>query len=177
MIEIARNYLDAGLCVLPARRTEKRPSVGQWKRYRDRLPTDAEISAWMANGPDALCILCGTISGNAEMIDFDAGGELFDAWASRLPPDLRARLVVERTQRDGRHVFYRCETPVCGNMKLAQRQRDDAVITLIETRGEGGLFLCAPTAEYQLLQGDLANPPVLTEAERDLLPAGRVGTQ
>lgn len=155
--------------MLPATRAEKRPAVGQWKRYRERLPTEAELSAWMANGPDALCIICGRVSGCAEMIDFDAGGELFDAWSARIPPDLLARLVIERTQRDGRHVFYRCQTSVCGNMKLAQRQRDGKVVTLIETRGEGGLFLCAPTPGYVLLQGDLAHPPVLTEAERDAL--------
>src|SRR5690606_26806762 len=64
---------------------------------------------------------------------------------------------------------YRCQTSVCGNMKLAQRQRDGKIVTLIETRGEGGLFLCAPTPGYALLQGELCNPPVLTEAERDVL--------
>lgn len=169
MDDHARQYLQAGLCVLPAKRAEKRPAVGQWKRYRERLPTEAELSAWLANGPDALCIICGQVSGCAEMIDFDAGGELFDAWAARVPPHILAKLVIERTQRDGRHVFYRCQTRVCGNMKLAQRQRDGKVVTLIETRGEGGLFLCAPTPGYVLLQGDLANPPVLTEAERDVL--------
>jgi hypothetical protein len=164
-------YLEAGLCVLPAIRAEKRPAVGQWKGYRERLPTAAELAAWFANGPDALCIICGRVSGNAEMIDFDAGGELFDAWSKRIPPDLLARLAVESTQRGGRHVFYRCQTPVCGNMKLAQRRDNDKTITLIETRGEGGLFLCSPTAGYQLLQGDLANPPVLAEGERDALLA------
>lgn len=169
MDDLARQYLQAGLCVLPARRAEKRPAVGQWKRYRERLPTEAELSAWLANGPEALCILCGQISGCAEMIDFDASGELFDAWAARIPRDLLFRLVIERTQRDGRHIFYRCQTTVCGNMKLAQRQRDGKIVTLIETRGEGGLFLCAPTPGYVLLQGDLADPPVLTETERDVL--------
>ena len=165
----ANAYLAAGLCVLPAIRAEKRPVVGQWKRYRIRLPTEAELSAWFDNGPDAVCIVCGAVSGNAEMIDFDAGGELFDAWARRIPADLLARLVVETTQRGGRHVFYRCKAPVCGNMKLAQRREGDKTVTLIETRGEGGLFLCAPTAGYAAIQGDLRTPPVLTEADRDTL--------
>ncbi len=169
LADAARKYLAAGLCALPARRAEKRPAVGRWKQYRKRLPTVAEVSAWFANGPDALCIICGRVSGNGEMIDFDAGGELFEAWAQRIPPELLARLVIESTQRGGRHVWYRCEAEVCGNMKLAQRLDGDKVVTLIETRGEGGLFLCAPTAGYELIQGDLANPPVLTMAERDVL--------
>ncbi|MFW6062255.1 MAG: DUF3987 domain-containing protein [Planctomycetota bacterium] len=169
IIDAARAYLAAGQCVLPARRDQKRPVVGQWKQYRLRRPTQAELEAWMANGPDALCILCGRISGNGEMIDFDAGGELFEAWASQIPADLLAKLVIETTQRDGRHVHYRCESEVCGNLKLAQRREGENVVTLIETRGEGGLFLCAPTPGYELIQGDLARPPVITEAERDIL--------
>lgn len=167
--DAARACMAAGICVLPAKRVEKRPAVGQWKQYRSRLPTDVEWSAWLANGIDALCIVCGRVSGNAEMIDFDAGGELFDAWTARISPDLLAKLVIEKTQRDGRHIFYRCQAEVCGNMKLAQRLVVGKIVTLIETRGEGGLFLCAPTPGYALLQGDLARPPVLTADERDAL--------
>jgi hypothetical protein len=169
MRDVATTYLSAGLCVLPARRAEKRPAVGRWKRYRTRMPTEVEVRAWFANGPDALCILCGAVSGNLEIIDFDAGAELFDAWWDRVPADLYERLVVQSTQSGGRHAVYRCEAPVCGNLKLAQRKNDEKVVTLIETRGEGGLFLCAPTPGYEVIQGDLANPPVLTEAERDVL--------
>ncbi|HNO80369.1 MAG TPA: DUF3987 domain-containing protein, partial [Phycisphaerae bacterium] len=134
-----------------------------------RLPTAAEGSTWFANEPDALCIICGRVSGHGEMIDFDAGGASYDAWARRVPHDLLSKLVIETTQRGGRHVWYRCESEVCGNMKLAQRLDGARTTTLIETRGEGGLFLCAPTAGYEVVQGDLANPPALTMAERDVL--------
>ncbi|GEM_PF-229414 len=168
----ARAYLSAGLCVLPARRAEKRPAVGRWKQYQKRLPTEAELSAWLANNPDAVCILCGQASGNAEILDFDAGGEKFEAWCAKVraaAPGLLERLVLSRTQSDGRHAAYRCIAAVSGNLKLAKRKVGDKVVTLIETRGEGGLFLCAPTAGYKVIQGDLANLPVLTEAERDIL--------
>ena len=169
MKQAATRYLDAGLCVLPARRDQKRPVVGSWKRYQNTPPTETELSAWMANGPDAVCILCGRASGNLEIIDFDAGGELFLAWWDRVPDGLRDGLVVQTTQSGGRHVIYRCETEICGNLKLAQRKDGDELLTLIETRGQGGLFLCAPTAGYEVVQGDLCDPPVLTEAERDVL--------
>jgi len=42
-------------------------------------------------------------------------------------------------------------------------------MTLIETRGEGGLFLCAPTPGYTLHQGQFTDLPVLTDAQRELL--------
>ena len=171
--DAARAYLEAGLCVLPARRAEKRPAVGRWKQYQKRLPTPAELSAWLANTgqhPDAVCIVCGCASDNAEIIDFDAGGELYEAWRERIPAELRDRLVVERTPSGGYHVVYRCDAEICGNLKLAPRKGNDGkVVTLIETRGEGGLFLCAPTPGYEVIQGDLCDPPVLTEAERDVL--------
>ena len=172
LLTAAHTYLAAGLCVLPAHRSQKRPSVGRWKQYQTRLPTEAELSAWIANNPDALCILCGQASGNAEIIDFDARGELFDAWCLKVQaaaPGLLERLVLSRTQSDGRHAFYRCTTAVSGNLKLAQRRVGEKVVTLIETRGEGGLFLCAPTAGYEVIQGDLASPTMLTDAERDVL--------
>jgi hypothetical protein len=43
------------------------------------------------------------------------------------------------------------------------------MVTLIETRGEGGLFLCAPTLGYSLEQGSLTEIPVLTPQEREIL--------
>jgi len=184
--DAAHAYLSAGLCALPAIRAEKRPAVGRWKQYQTRMPTSAELSAWLANrhgrsgkGPDAVCILCGQASGNVEAIDFDlpsprlreagVGGKLFSAWWDRVPADLRDRLVIEITPSGGRHVIYRCVARISGNLKLAQRKADGKVVTLIETRGEGGLILCAPTAGYEIVQGDLCDPPCLTEAERDVL--------
>ena len=167
--DAAQAYLSAGLCTLPAIRAEKRPAVGRWKQYQRRLPTPAELSAWMANNPDAVCILCGAASNNAEIIDFDGGGELFSAWCERIPAELRDRLVIERTPSGGWHVIYHCIAAICGNLKLAQRRVGEKVVTLIETRGEGGLFLCAPTAGYEITQGDPCHLPVLTEDERDVL--------
>jgi hypothetical protein len=172
ILDAAQAYLSAGLCVLAATRAEKRPAVGPWKQYQTRRPTPAELSAWFVaprSTADAICILCGVASHNLEIIDFDAGGELFNVWWQRIPAELRERLVVERTPSGGWHVIYLCLVPICGNMKLAQRKVGDTIATLIETRGEGGLFLCAPTPGYELTQGDLCLLPRLSEAERDLL--------
>lgn len=41
--------------------------------------------------------------------------------------------------------------------------------TFIETRGEGGLFLCAPTEGYVITQGSFLEIPVLTSKERDIV--------
>ncbi len=163
------HYLQHGLSVLPAKRADKRPCIGSWKQYQQRLPTQTELDAWFSNPQDGICIITGRISGNLEIIDFDNGGELFDAWYQLVPADLRNRLVIEQTPSGGWHVIYRCESAISGNMKLAQRKDGSKIHTLIETRGEGGLFLCAPTDGYELMQGELTALSVLTESEREIL--------
>ncbi len=194
MIETARAYLSAGLCPLPAILAEKRPALPAWKQYQQRLPTEHQLQHWFTDS-QPICLLTGAVSGNLELIDFDFGGEMFDPWREMVEeaaPGLVERLVVERSQSGGRHVVYRCEAPIPGNQKLAQRivqapDQQEMVIdgkryrphrvgdgfevtcTLIETRGEGGLFLCHPTPGYALEQGDLRNLPVLTEAERKII--------
>jgi len=196
MIQAAQSYLAAGLSVLPSIWAQKRPAVAAWSPYQQRRPTAAEVRAWFSNGHSALCLVCGQASGNLEMLDFDAGGELFEPWCAAVreaAPGLLERLVIERTPSGGRHVAYRNRDVVCGNLKLAQRRvetpngepvaiggkkhvprkdtdgRWHVLLTLIETRGEGGLFLCAPSPGYELVQGDFTNLPVLTAEERDIL--------
>lgn len=169
MIESSKCYLNAGLSILPAKRADKRPCIGSWKQYQQRLPTRTELDAWFSNPQDGICIITGQISGNLEIIDFDNGGELFDAWYQLIPADLRNRLVIEQTPSGGWHVIYRCESAISGNMKLAQRKNGSKIHTLIETRGEGGLFLCAPTTGYELMQGELTHLSALAESEREIL--------
>jgi hypothetical protein len=188
----------AGLCALPAVREgeTKRVALKAWKEYQSRLPTSEELGRWFGDRCRAVCLVCGAVSGNLEMIDFDLGGEAFDAWRRAVEsaaPGLVDRVVVESTPSGGRHVVYRCEAAVCGNTKLAGkrieadgpedlvvgtksfRPRRDAegrwhiVVTLIETRGEGGMFLCAPSEGYAVLQGELLGPPAVTPDERDVL--------
>lgn len=195
-LETAITYLHAGLSVLPARRDQKRPALAGWKDYQARRPTEMEVSAWFANAHDALCVVTGCVSGNLELIDFDNGGELFDRWAALVEaeaPGLMGKVVIEQSQSGGWHVIYRCAEPVCGNIHLAQRavtaqdempvvlagksykpRRNAAgqweiILTLIETRGEGGLFLCSPTPGYEIVQGAISDPPMLSVAERDVL--------
>lgn len=195
----AFDYLRAGLCVLPAILEEKRPALPGWKQHQRRPPTERQVSVWFAE-ERPLCVLTGAVSGNLELLDFDHGAELYDAWRSLVDaeaPGLLDRLVIERSRSGGRHVVYRSEAPIPGNQRLAQRtlvvdgaepvaidgkqhkprkvgDHHEITLTLIETRGEGGLFLCAPTPGYVLEQGELTDVPMLTETERaELIDAAR----
>lgn len=187
----ATSYLEAGLSVLPACAREKRPTVPRWKPYQQRLPTATEITGWFRDAA-AMCVVTGAVSRNLEMLDFDLAGDRYEPWVATVQeraPALLERLVIERSQSGGRHVVYRCAAPVSGNLKLAQRAIDApdgqpvtiqgksyrprrhvgrwiVIVGLIETRGEGGLFLCAPTPGYELVHGDFTALPVLSEEER-----------
>ena len=172
--EAALGCLESGLSVLPAIRAQKRPACGNWKTWSERLPTRIEVEAWFANRRDGICIVAGAVSGNLECLDFDNKGELYEAWKAKIDPMLMALLTVERSPSGGYHVLYRCKEPVDGNMKLARGIRDGKLTTLIETRGEGGLFLCCPTEGYVLLQGDFAHMKTIEQDERKaLLEAAR----
>jgi hypothetical protein len=195
LIDPALAYLRAGLCVLPAHLAEKHPALASWKEFQSTPPTEQQIQNWFVNAP-AMCVVTGAVSGNLEMIDFDQQAELFDAWCALVREhegSLLDRLLGEASQSGGRHVIYRVQSPVPTNDKLAQRKvfvdgadqaaingkrykprkepdgRWSVIITLIETRGEGGLFLCAPSPGYEILQGTFVDLPVLTAEERELL--------
>jgi len=194
--ETSFSYLQAGLSVLPANVELKFAALPGWKQYQQRLPYDTELQNWFSNGNNGVCIVSGKVSGNLEMLDFDLCGEAFERWCELIRqtmPDILPLLVIEKSQSGGMHVVYRCETEISGNMKLAQRKQIVAcsdeveicgkkykphkdkdgnwfvILTLIETRGEGGLFLCAPSAGYELIQGNFTALPVLTAEDREIL--------
>ena len=167
--DVALKYLHAGLSVLPADLKTKCPLM-KWKTWQTQLPTEAEINSWFTAKTDAICIVCGKVSGNLEVMDFDNQGELFPKWKEAIPADLLAKLVIEQSPSGGYHVAYRCSVDeICGNVKLAQGVRNGNTTTLIETRGEGGLILCAPSEKYVLQQGDYGALPDLTHEEREKL--------
>jgi hypothetical protein len=158
---------ESGLNVLPATKTLKRP-VGSWREYRENRRAIDEAF----DHCDALAIVCGAVSGNVEIIDFDAQAVDFDDWCQRvaeLDADAAQALfscVLETTQSGGKHLAYRCETAVDGNLKLTTRNVDGAAKTTIETRGEGGIVIVAPTAGYTVVRGDWASLPVVSAATR-----------
>jgi hypothetical protein len=194
--EISFSYFKAGLSVLPANTKMKFAALSGWKEYQQRLPYDSEINNWFNNGNSGICIVTGKVSGNLEMIDFDIAAEMFEPWReiiAKESPDLLTKLVIEKSQSGGRHVIYRCQEQISKSLKLAKRKivvanNDEETFcgktfkpiqdtdgswyilpTYIETRGEGGLFLCAPTPGYELIQNDFTKISVISSDQRDIL--------
>lgn len=166
--DVARRYYAAGLNVLPAIRKEKRPALRAWKKYVETRPAFEEVFPESARF-DALCVVCGKTSGGLEILDFDQQGRAFGAFREKVPAKFLTSLPTESTQSGGRHVAFRSDA--CGrNQKLA---RNNYGVT-IETRGEGGICLIAPSPGYELAWGDWERVPNICAEDREkLLDAAR----
>lgn len=161
----ASSYAHAGLSVIPTT-ADKRPACA-WKTFTERIMSDRELEANFARA-EGLGIVCGKVSGNLELLDFDDGGSAFEPWFCSIPEYLAKRLVVEQSPSGGKHVYYRVAEghAVPGNRKLAMKA-DGHV--LVETRGEGGFVKCAPSKGYELMSGDFLHVPTVSPIEENIL--------
>lgn len=179
-LETALQLHSLGVSVVPVN-GEKRPLV-PWKSYQTRLPEEAELRRWFARSGKIALVAGG--SHGTECMDFDekyAAGILarFVKRAEEVGLDyLLGELLRQRTPSGGYHLVWRCAGRRIGNEKLASRPATPEELTqnpharefvMIETRGEGGYFLIAPSDGYTLEAGDWSSIPVFTEEDRDAL--------
>ncbi len=194
---------DAGCSVVRvALDGSKRPD-GPWKQYQSQRAERPAINTWFSNGHQGVGIVCGSVAGHLEMFELE-GRAIAEGLLQRLTEacdrlgigDLWRTLTAtcaEASPSGGLHVFYRVPDGVAGNTKLAQRPARLDELTgeehaldaagkrivrgLIETRGEGGFVVVAPShgavhptgKPYQWVAGNPSTIPVITGAERDLL--------
>lgn len=197
LLDCALDALAHGLAVVPpAQDGTKRPD-GRWKTYQQRLPTEEEIRSWYStNDRTGIGVITGAVSGNLEMLELEGrameenvGDDFADLAAAAGLTDLVDRInagYCETTPSGGLHLLYRVQGPVAGNLKLARRPAapdeleqnpDDPIRVLIETRGEGGYVVIAPSHgtvhptgnEWVLLNGGFDTIATITPDERDAL--------
>lgn len=180
---------NAGLCVVPPKEDGSKRPDGQWKQYQTTRPTATQMGDWYSLATrSGVGLLCGAISGGLEMFEFEGRAVetgLFDKWVSACSAagldDLLDRVLEgyqEHTPSGGVHILWRCPD-VAGNTKIA-RDRDGVV--LIETRGEGGYTIIAPSGgtvhptgkPWTLARGGFDTIPEITADERaDLVDIAR----
>ena len=173
MQEDAYTLLELGYSVIPIEDIKRKspPEGLAWGRWQKQPMTPPECEAYFRNAA-GVAIVCGQVSGNLLLLDFDNGGELFDPWKERVNAEdheLLQRVVVESSQSGGKHVWFRCDSDVDGNQKLAQRHEGSKTICLIETRGEGGYCAVAPTPGYEILRGDFSCVEHLDDTSVEIL--------
>lgn len=171
---LATLLVEAGFSVVPIRTDgSKAPAWPIWIQFQIHQPDQQTLRKMFFGRTVGLAIIGGSVSGNLEVLDFDAG-ELFHQWVALVADDLIRNLPVVATPSDGFHVYYRCNS-VEGNQKLATSSSGE---TLIETRGRGGYVVapgsppnCHPTGKlYQKHSGpSLLETPTISERDRRLL--------
>ena len=175
----ALSIVACGFSLIPIEPGGKAPVAGvAWQPYQKVTPTASVINDWFGKDRD-IAVICGAVSGMLEVMDFDnprhavRAGHFTLWWATILEygySELRGKLVVAQTPSGGYHVFYRCRGGIEGNKKLAQlNEKLDGKEVLVETRGEGGYVLVAPSSGYTWKQGNLQSVPEITTEERDFL--------
>ena len=180
----ARRAFASGISVVPIRTDgTKQPALSGWREYQRRLASEIELNHWFGSTDQGLALVTGAVSGNLEALDFDCH-QTFEAWLRRVQRDAALCALynhlawgyLEATPAGGRHLLYRCDR-IEGNQKLAARLAGNKRQTLIETRGEGGLIIIAPSCgrvhpsgkPYLLLQGGVSSICTITADLRALL--------
>lgn len=148
----------AGCSPIPVRDDgSKKPPI-LWDDYKNRRPTEAEMTAWF--GPHrAAAVICGEVSGGLIMLEMEGADYERGLWA-----DFRAAAidtlgedrwreitaVVEMSPSGGPHLLIRCTETTVGNLKLARRKTGPKdVETIMETRGEGGYTVIAGSVGHE----------------------------
>jgi hypothetical protein len=176
----------AGVSVIPINHATKRPlgsalptnpdGEPTWKPFMSRIASSVEIAGWFrTHATRAFAAVCGAISGGLCAIDFD-DPRFYRQWYATAG-ELTAGLVVQRSGRrgGGYHVLFRCPNPGT-NDKLAwveDANEEQGRRVAVETRAEGGYLVLAPSlhpdGRYDLLRGDLAAIPTITQEHADIL--------
>lgn len=199
LLEAARAWAAAGFSVIPvAADGTKKPAV-PWKPYQEVRAGEEQLVPWFRSDQyDGFGIVCGGVSGGLELLEVE-GRAVEDTL-----PSYRQALVdngygglwdrlntgyVEMSPSGGLHWLYRVEGgPARRNLKLARRPATadelvadsaDRVKVLLETRGEGGYVVVAPSygrthptgKPWRALVGGPDSVPTITVNERDALHA------
>ena len=163
-----QTWLDQGALPLPvAPDGTKRPAVKAWKQFQNpaNRPTPEELGRLWRADSDGIGILCGAASGGIEMLELEGAAvkegllpQLQATFAEHSQSALWQKLMngyMEITPSGGIHWYYRVQGEPLGNTKLASRpttpeEREthpgQKIRVLIETRGEGGWSVVAPSA-------------------------------
>lgn len=188
----------AGCAPLPIRPDGSKAPAVPWAAYRTQAPTVDALHDWFGRlDTDGLGIVTGTASGNLEMLEVEGRaahllGEIAEHLAAHDLADIWARINagwVEVTPGGGMHWHYRVTGgPARPNTKIARRPATpteladnpaEKVKVLIETRGEGGFTVLAPSggrthrtgAPWTRVAGGPTTIPTITAEQRDALHA------
>ena len=191
VLEAALEFNKWGCSVVPASMDgSKRPAV-DWKEFQSSRAGEVQIRAWFQphTGATGVGVITGKVSGNLEMLEMEGravvDGLLDEAKELAINSGLGDIWNVmingysEMTPSGGIHWLYRIvDEDVPPNTKIAKRPSDSGGIeVLVETRGEGGFVITAPShgtvhpsgGAWKMLRGSPETIPSISWEERESL--------
>lgn len=159
LIDAAREWFDAGYCVIPAHPDGSKRPFSSWKVYQsNRMPWD-DLEKHLASGRyTGIGVITGAVSGNLELIEIEGPcsrseqavkavtkAAFSETWKHEIGPlwHTLTQGCGSKSAGGGRHFFIRVsDGAVSGNQKLAT---DSSGKVIAETRGEGGFVIVAPS--------------------------------
>jgi len=136
LVDWAKFYYEKGLSVIPLKFKEKIPLI-PWEKYQHERATIQEIEEWFKEGWKNIGVVCGKVSGNLIVIDFDSQ-ELFNNFVlkiSEYPLSEKFKNTwIIRTGK-GYHFYFRVDED------LTTTRRFNG----IEIRGDGSQVVAPPS--------------------------------
>jgi P4 family phage/plasmid primase-like protien len=195
ILDAALQWRANGYSIIPIRADGTKKPVFEWKRFQQEIASEPNLRLWLRDPALGIAIVCGKVSGNLEMLELEGRlvndhvrlRAMYEALNRHdLDPvfDLLMDGLSAESPSGGTHFFYRiADADVPGNTKVARRPSnadelaanpDQKIQVLIETRGEGGFVVAAPSGgqvhptgkEWRLLNGTPATIPTITWEQR-----------
>ena len=136
ILEWALFYLDKNLSVIPINFKDKKPAI-PWKEFQNRRPSKEEIKKWFSENNYNIGIVCGSVSGNLVVIDFDSL-ETYQKFIEMLPPDLAEK--IKRT--------WIVETGKCNHvyLRVSSKPKSKSFRDIgVDVQGEGKYVVAPPS--------------------------------
>jgi hypothetical protein len=172
VLSYALTYLRRNLSVIPLVYGDKKPAI-EWKEYQGRRPAEEEVRKWFSK-PHNVGIVCGSVSGNLIVIDFDSEDK-FNEFYEKLDkayPELRDAVlntwIVETGK--GRHVYLRLKMdPSDFREKMRTRVR---LVDGVDVKAEGGYVVAPPSLhpsgkQYRFINAGDVNDPIAEVSYED----------
>jgi hypothetical protein len=143
-------YQSEGLSFFPIPLRSKKAN-DSWKEYQSRRPTPEEFKKWLPKYTN-IAIVCGKVSGNLVVVDFDSMDRFKDFAAHTCRnfdiTDIKQFTRMVQTSK-GMHLYFRTKEPTpC------------AKFNLIDIKGEGGYVIGSPSIHPTGAKYELLNPQV-----------------
>lgn len=163
-IDFARLYLENGLSIIPLKPRSKEPLI-PWKEYQEKSPTNKEIEEWFRNNNNNIAIVCGSVSRNLVVIDFDdiEKFKVFLKGVDNLKDSIRFSIANTWWVRTGKgvHVYLRITDIDEKDFKQLFRTKP-RLVEGVDVKAEGGYVVAPPSIhpsgrQYEFIQGPPEN--------------------